>query len=245
MTDLFGDKLPFNLSKRLDYSYSYIEPSKLYKITIPNGFVYYAENFFNHKISDRSLDYLLENNIGDWRKTNWQNYDGDKLTEIDFKNINWHHDKIKIYGREIYLPRFSAWHGDNNKSYSYSGIELNPSPWNKGLIYIKNEIEKITNDKYNSVLLNWYRDGEDYINWHTDAEKELGQNPTIGSVNFGAERRFLLRRIDDHKMKLEFPLKHGTVLIMCGELQHYWQHSVPKQKRVNKTRINLTFRGIL
>jgi alkylated DNA repair dioxygenase AlkB len=82
--------------------------------------------------------------------------------------------------------------------------------------------------------MNWYRDGDDYINWHTDAEKELGKNPVIGSVNFGATRRFLIRRIDDKKEKVELPLKHGTLLVMKGELQHYWQHSVPKEKKVQK-----------
>jgi len=94
------------------------------------------------------------------------------------------------------------------------------------------------------VLLNWYRDGSDHIGWHTDAEKELGRNPIIGSVNFGATRTFQIRRIDNHDDKINFPLSHGSVLIMMGELQHFWQHAVPKEKKLNGARINLTFRTI-
>ena len=101
-------------------------------------------------------------------------------------------------------------------------------------MFLKEQIEKISNTNFNSVLMNWYRDGEDYINWHTDAEKELGQNPIIASINFGATRRFLIRQSDDNAVKLEFPLKHSTLLIMKGELQHFWQHSVPKEKKLNK-----------
>ena len=243
--DLFGEKPSFELPKLDGYSYEYIEDLNIYKIKIPNGEIIYAEKFFNEKISNRSLDYFLENDTDYWKNINWECLGEEKIKQIKFKNINWKHDKIKMYGKEIFLPRFSAWHGSDDKVYTYSGIILRPNPWNKGLLYIKNEIEKIIDIHFNSVLLNWYRNGEDYINWHTDDEKELGKNPIIGSVNFGETRRFLMRRIDDHKTKLEFPLKHGTVLIMFGELQHYWQHSVPKQKKVKNTRLNLTFRKII
>jgi alkylated DNA repair dioxygenase AlkB len=149
-----------------------------------------------------------------------------------------------MYGKVVYLPRYSAWYGDNDKPYTYSGLTLLPNEWNKGLLYLKKEIEKTVDIKFNSVLMNWYRDGHDYLNWHTDAEKELGQNPVIGSVNFGASRDFLIRNNKDNTMKLTIPLKNGTLLIMKGELQHYWQHSVPKRAKVKDVRFNLTFREI-
>ena len=113
-----------------------------------------------------------------------------------------------------------------------------------GLLYLKHEIERVVGHEFNSVLLNWYRDGEDYLNWHADDEKELGVNPVIGSVNFGETRDFLLRRNTDASQKITIPLKHGTLLVMSGELQHHWQHSVPKRKRVRGSRFNLTFRRI-
>ncbi len=91
--------------------------------------------------------------------------------------------------------------------------------------------------------MNWYRDGEDYVNWHADDEKELGENPIVGSVNFGATRDFIIRT-NDKTQKISIPLKHGTLLIMSGKLQHFWQHSVPKRKKVKDVRFNLTIRVI-
>jgi alkylated DNA repair dioxygenase AlkB len=245
--DLFNSQntnLPFQLPNEDGYRCEFNEELNIYKIKIPNGEILYSEHFFDKKISDRSLEYFLENDSFDWKTANWREFDKEQLEKVKFKNINWHHDKLNMYGKEVYLPRYSAWYGDNDKSYSYSGLTLQPNKWNNGLLFLKENIEKITIVNFNSVLMNWYRDGEDYINWHTDAEKELGQNPVIASVNFGATRRFLIRRNDDNSIKLEFPLKHGTLLIMKGELQHFWQHSVPKEKKIKESRINLTFRII-
>lgn len=246
--DLFNSQntnLPFQLPNEEGYHCEFNEELNVYIIKIPNGEILYAEHFFDEKISDRSLEYFLENDSFDWKTANWREFDKEQLEKVKFKNINWHHDKLKMYGKEVFLPRYSAWYGDNDKSYSYSGITLQPNKWNNGLLFLKEQIEKIANINFNSVLMNWYRDGDDYINWHTDAEKELGKNPVIGSVNFGATRRFLIRRSEDNSIKLEFSLKHGTLLIMKGELQHFWQHSVPKEKKVKQTRINLTFRTIV
>ena len=158
--------------------------------------------------------------------------------------VEWKQDFINIYGRELPLPRLSAWYGDSNKPYTYSGITLKPKTWTPELTEIKTEIEKQAGVSFTSVLINRYRDGQDYVGWHTDAEKELGKNPIIGSINFGATRKFQLRRIDNHKEKIELELKHGTLLIMRGETQHYWQHQVPKTNRPIGERLNLTFRVI-
>ncbi len=173
----------------------------------------------------------------------------DKIeSDIIFKTlmetIQWKQDKINMYGRELPLPRLSAWYGENNKPYTYSGITLNPLPWTDELLKIKEKIEAEAKVKFSSVLLNRYRDGQDYVGWHTDAEKELGRNPVIGSVNFGATRKFQLRRIDDHKEKFEVELNHGTFLVMQGATQHFWQHQVPKTATKIGERLNLTFRVI-
>ena len=123
-----------------------------------------------------------------------------------------------------------------------SKIKLNPVPTNRNLFVSK--IEPQAKVIFNSVLLNRYRDGNDSISWHTDAEPELGRNPLIASVNFGDTRKFQLRHINT-KEKLEIELSHGSLLIMQGELQHFWQHQVPKTKEIKKERINLTFRVIV
>lgn len=239
------NKLPFEFPQLDGFSSRWDDNLNGYIIDVPNGKLFYSEHYFDKKISDRSVEYFLENDTNDWKQVNtWRDYEKEKLLDIKFKNINWRHDKLNMYGKIIYLPRYSAWYGDSDKPYTYSGLTLQPNSWNKGLLYIKKEIEKVASVQFNSVLMNWYRDGEDYLTWHTDAEKELGKNPVIGSVNFGETRRFLLRRNDDKTLKIELPLKHGTLLIMSGELQHFWQHSVPKQKKIKNNRFNLTFRVI-
>ncbi len=243
-TDESNKQLPFQLPSEEGYSAIFNETLKGFEITIPNGELFYAEEFFDKKVSDRSIDYFLENKSNDWKSVDWNTLDKEKLNQVEFTNIKWRHDKINMYGKEVYLPRYSAWYGDSDKPYTYSGLRLQPNDWNKGLLHIKDAIKQASGVEFNSVLMNWYRDGSDYISWHTDSEKELGENPVIGSVNFGETRRFIIRRQDDHKVKLEIPLKHGTLLIMRGELQHYWQHQVPKQAKATRARFNLTFRVI-
>jgi len=245
--DLFNtpDEMPpFAMPLGEDYSWKWNEILNGFDIKVPNGELFYSENFFNEKICTRSINYFLENNQNLSIDSNWREYSKNNLQKVNFKNINWRHDKLYRFGSEIYLPRYSAWYGDSDKPYTYSGLTLQPNSWNKGLLYIKKEIEKTVDIQFNSVLMNWYRDGADYLSWHTDAEKELGQNPVIGSVNFGATRDFLIRSNNDSSEKLKIPLKNGTLLIMKGQLQHFWQHSVPKRAKIKELRFNLTFREI-
>ncbi len=187
-------------------------------ISILNGEYIYFPNFFTKSESDRYLK-ILQN------------------------DILWKQESMNMYGKKVDFPRLTAWYGDNDKPYSFSGITLRPHSWTKELLEIKNKIEPITKTQFNSVLLNKYRNGNDSISWHTDAEKELGVNPIIGSVNFGATRKFQLRHIET-KEKIEIELTHGSLLIMQGELQHFWQHQVPKTTQKVNERINLTFRVI-
>jgi alkylated DNA repair dioxygenase AlkB len=158
-------------------------------------------------------------------------------------DIEWKQESMNMYGKQVAFPRLTAWYGDNDRPYSFSGITLAPKNWTKELLEIKEKIESISKVVFNSVLLNRYRNGNDSISWHTDAEKELGRNPIIASVNFGATRKFQLRHIKT-KEKLEIELTNGSLLIMQGELQHYWQHQVPKTSQKVNERINLTFRVI-
>lgn len=158
-------------------------------------------------------------------------------------NILWNQESMNMYGKKIDFPRLTAWYGNNDKSYSFSGITLRPHPWTTEILSIKSKIEPFSKIMFNSVLLNLYRDGKDSISWHTDAEKELGINPIIASVNFGASRKFQLRHINT-KETIEIELTHGSLLIMQGELQHFWQHQVPKTSKKIGERINLTFRVI-
>lgn len=245
--DLFAtDKqiLPFKFPDNSEgCSYQWNDQLKGFDILVPHGKLFFAPNFFNQKISDRSVEYFLENDSQYFIDSDWKSIPIEEFEKFKFTNIAWQQEYINLYGRKA-IPRLTAWYGDEGKSYSYSGIKQNPNPWNKGLTYIKEKVEKVACVQFNSVLMNWYRNGDDYLNWHADDEKELGTNPVIASVNFGETRDFQIRNNDNSDLKLTIPLAHGTLLIMSGELQHFWQHAVPKRKRVHKSRFNLTFRVI-
>ncbi len=166
----------------------------------------------------------------------------DLLIKLREKTL-WKQESMNLYGKQLPFPRLTAWYGDNDKPYRFSGITLQPNPWTDDLLYIKNKVEAQSGKVFNSVLLNQYRDGSDSISWHTDAEPELGKNPVIASVTFGETRKFQLRHIQT-KERIDIELIHGSLLIMKGELQHFWQHQIPKTTTVKNGRINLTFRTI-
>jgi alkylated DNA repair dioxygenase AlkB len=158
--------------------------------------------------------------------------------------IQWKQEPIKIFGKEVMQPRLTAWHGDSDKPYTYSGITMQPHPWTKSLQSIKQKIEAVAGIKFTSALLNLYRDGSDSMGWHRDNEKELGDQPVIGSVSFGATRTFQFRNYKTKKDLKSLELTNGSFLLMRGDTNHYWEHSVPKKRQVLKERINITFRVI-
>jgi alkylated DNA repair dioxygenase AlkB len=162
------------------------------------------------------------------------------------KEIIWKQEPIVIFGKKIMQPRLTAWVGDEGTTYRYSGLTMHPQKWTPSILEIKNKIESAANGvKFNSVLLNLYRDGHDSMGWHRDNEKELGPNPTIGSVTFGGERKFIFRHYQEKNLKKELLLTNGSYLVMKGETQHHWQHALPKMSRDPGVRINLTFRKLL
>ena len=189
-------------------------------LSMPNAEVTFYRNFFDSQESDRIFEILRD-------------------------EINWRQDKMKLYGKDINLPRKTAWYGDMDKSYTFSGIHLNPEPWTPTLLEVKERIEDVAGVEFNSVLLNLYRHGNDGISWHTDEEPELGENPVIGSVSFGGTRKLMFRHRQGKDIKAEVELTDGSFLLMAGETQHFWQHQIPKTSRHVEPRINLTFRVIL
>jgi alkylated DNA repair dioxygenase AlkB len=143
-------------------------------------------------------------------------------------------------------PRLTAFYGDVQKPYSYSGIVMTPVEWNEELLFIKEKIETAINIHFTSVLLNFYRDGKDSMGWHADDEKELGENPVIASVSFGETRVFQMKhRKRKDVTKRNIPLTNGSLLLMQGTTQHFWLHQIPKTTKQLSPRINLTFRVIL
>jgi alkylated DNA repair dioxygenase AlkB len=160
--------------------------------------------------------------------------------------IQWTQETITLWGKPHLQPRLSAWHGDDGRAYSYSGVVLQPHAWTSTLLRIKDDIEKATGHCFNSVLLNLYRDENDSVGWHSDAEQELGKEPVIASLSLGETRVFRLRHKFRKDLKpVSIALTDGSLLLMAGSTQRCWQHAVNKERDARASRINLTFRNIL
>lgn len=160
--------------------------------------------------------------------------------------IEWKQDRIKYYGKEMDLPRLTAWYGDVGASYTYSNISMDSAAWTPTLIHIKGKVEAVAEVKFNSVLLNYYRTGKDSVSWHRDNERELGINPVIASVSLGDTRRFQFKHVQKKDFdRVDVDLTHGSLLIMKGRTQECWLHQIPKTSKPKCPRINLTFRRIL
>lgn len=155
--------------------------------------------------------------------------------------IPWQQHRLAMFGREHDEPRLSCWMGE--RSYRYSGKTRLPEPWHPLVRDIACQVEAICEQPFNGVLLNLYRHGQDSMGWHADNEAVLGVNPMIASVSLGASRRFVLRHASGERREIQ--LNHGSLLVMAGEMQHHWQHALPKMAASEGARINLTFRALL
>jgi alkylated DNA repair dioxygenase AlkB len=204
-------------------------------------------SLFDNVISDKEI---LLNDDGKviMYESFFSQLESDKIFKVLLNEIDWGQEHIKLYGKSIPIPRLTAWYGEKDKPYTYSGIAMTPKAWHPLLLDIKNRIESVSDRTFNSVLLNYYRDGNDSVSWHSDDESELGENPSIGSVSFGGTRKFSLKHKNsehpNHKELIDIDLVHGSFLLMDGECQSYWLHQIAKTKKQVKPRINLTFRYI-
>lgn len=169
--------------------------------------------------------------------------DADRAFDQLLTHLAWQQEKLSIMGKQAISPRLVCWYGDAGAVYRYSNVEHTPLPWNPMLIQIKQQIEQDYGYKFNSVLGNLYRDGNDSMGWHADKENELGKKPVIASLSLGATRLFKLRH-NNSKQIVDINLEHGSLLLMAGCLQHHWRHCLPKTRTCQKPRINLTFRYI-
>jgi alkylated DNA repair dioxygenase AlkB len=159
--------------------------------------------------------------------------------------VKWRQESVRIYGKVHPQPRLVAWYGDAGKQYDYSGISLTPIPWTNILLEQRRLVEELTNEKFNSVFLNLYRNENDSMGFHSDDEKELGREPIIASLSLGATRDFIFKhKMDKDLAVVRLPLEAGALLLMRGTTQRFWKHGILKEKRPCGPRINLTFRTI-
>ena len=195
-------------------------PSSGEALSLPNGQLRYFKHFFSLEEADSLFESLL-------------------------REIKWQQDPIKVFGKTYLQPRLTALYATNDNSYTYSGITMKPHLMIPQLKKIQAAIEAITEARFTTVLLNLYRDGKDSNGWHADDEKELGKNPVIASVSLGSTRYFHLKHLKQKERRFKFLLDHGSLLMMGGPMQHFWQHQIAKTKQQIGPRINLTFRKIV
>lgn len=158
--------------------------------------------------------------------------------------VDWRNDEAIIFGKRIITKRKVAWYGEKPFEYTYSNITKLALPWTKEILDLKNIVEKQTNETFNSCLLNLYHDGNEGMAWHSDGETDLKKDGAIGSLSFGAERKFAFKHKASSE-KVELILEHGSLLVMKDTTQTYWLHRLPPTRKVTSPRINLTFRTII
>ncbi len=158
--------------------------------------------------------------------------------------IKWKNDEVIIYGKKIVTKRKVAWYGDQPFEFTYSNTTKRALPWIKELLALKALVEERSNETFNSCLLNLYHNGQEGMSWHCDEERDLKRNGAIGSLSFGAERKFSLKH-KKSKETISLILQHGSLLVMKGTTQTNWLHSLPPTTKIAEPRINLTFRTIV
>jgi alkylated DNA repair dioxygenase AlkB len=171
--------------------------------------------------------------------------ESDRLLAKFIADTPWKQTVLKLYDKEVITPRLTAWYGDFGTDYSKAEKVADPIPWTEDLLYLKQLVEPRAGVKFNSVLLNYYRDGNDSVAWHSDRERVLGKHPVIASVSFGQVRSFDIRNKQDHSEKYSVRLEHGSFLLMKAGLQEHWEHRIAKSTKARKPRVNLTFRTVI
>lgn len=195
---------------------------------------------------------ILAEPISLLKKDGIANYYGSILDEKDandylenlFESIEWRNDEVVVYGKKIVTKRKVAWYGDKPFDYTYSNTTKKALPWTNELLELKQRVEEETGETFNSCLLNLYHNGSEGVAWHSDDEITLKRNGAIASLSFGAERKFSFKHKQTNET-VSLVLQHGSLLVMQGETQKYWLHSLPATKKIDEPRVNLTYRTIL
>lgn len=186
---------------------------------LPESLLEYRPGLFGSEESDRMLAYFIA-------------------------NVPWQQRLVKMYDRKVLTPRLTAWYGDP-EAFDYTALGKSlPVSWTPELLMIKAKVEQLSGAGFNSVLLNYYRDGNDSVAWHSDKEQVLGKRPVIASVSFGQVRSFDIRNKREHAEHYSIRLEHGSYMLMRGDMQEHWEHRIAKSNRQMKARVNLTFRLI-
>ena len=200
-------------------------------------------SLFLYNESDSQYNWLPQDGVVNYYGKLFSEEESNTFFEELWHNVDWRNDEAMMFGKKIITKRKVAWYGDSPFRYTYSKVTKEALPWTPELLTLKNRIEAATGETFNSCLLNLYHSGDEGMAWHSDDEIDLKRNGAIGSITFGAERKFAFK----HKhtdQKVEMLLEHGSLLVMKDTTQTFWLHRLPPTKKVKKPRINLTFRTI-
>lgn len=201
-------------------------------------------NLFSHTTPNTALNLLPQDGIVHYYGCVFTPEEADQYYQQLLHHVAWKNDEALMFGKRIITKRKVAWYGDMEFEYTYSKITKRALPWTPALLELKKRVEASTDETYNSCLLNLYHSGEEGMAWHSDGEPDLKPNGAIGSLSFGAERKFAFKH-KQTKETISLLLEHGSLLVMKGTTQTHWLHRLPPTKTVHSPRVNLTFRTIV
>ncbi len=191
------------------------------------------------KLFDDAEQLLLPQELLDYTPGFFSKAESDGYLEKLLFEVPWQQHKVMMYEKEVLTPRLSAFYGERSLRYE---DKRTPLPWTPELLEMKHKIETFTGITFNGVLLNYYRDGNDSVAWHSDKDTVPGLKTEIASVSLGQVRSFDFRNKANHKQRYGIDLEHGSLLLMKGDLQRFWEHRIAKSASPMASRINLTFR---
>jgi alkylated DNA repair dioxygenase AlkB len=194
--------------------------------------------------TEKTKNIVPKDGIVNYHGKLWNRQESNHYFEKLWNTIEWKNDQAIIFGKLITTKRKVAWYGDIEFEYTYSNITKKALAWTAELLELKAMVEKETGETFNSCLLNLYHSGDEGMAWHSDGEKDLKKNGAIGSLSFGAERKFAFKH-KETKETVSIVLENGSLLVMKGTTQTHWLHRLPPTKRISEPRINLTFRTIV
>lgn len=192
-------------------------------------------------LPDSSINILPKDGIVNYYGKLMTYQEANHYFDMLMNTIEWKNDQAVMYGKLLITKRKVAWYGDTDFEYTYSNTTKRALPWTNELLELKSMAEEKTGEKFNSCLLNLYHNGDEGMAWHSDGEKDLKKNGAIGSLSFGAERKFAFKH-KETKETVALILEHGSLLVMKDTTQTNWLHRLPPSKLIHKPRVNLTFR---
>jgi len=151
------------------------------------------------------------------------------LFETLQRDLCWEQESMWMYDRTVTVPRLIA--------------RLDPQGAMPPLLQQAVErIEAFLATRFNSVSAQYYRDGSDSVAWHNDHTEELIDRPTIALLSLGATREIQVRTKARPRTAYRCDLEPGSLFVMSGRSQDFYEHHIPKVRRPTTPRISIALR---